>query len=349
MARQATELLREVAVMGIPSGFHATLPAGTPIIIQQRLGGAWTAMTPTGAPVTSELAAKLAGGEFVVAVEMDPPRGFSAAGMLAAAETMRDAGADVIDVADSPMARMRMSPWAACRLIEEGVGIETVLHFPTRGRNLLRLQGDLLAVHALGIRNVLVCFGDPVAIGDFPEAMDDYDVVPTGLMALITGSFNAGLDHSGASIGEPTSYVTGCVLSPGATDLEKETALLKKKIDCGAVFALSQPMFTPEPLTRLREVYEARFGELRLPILAGVLPLASSRHAEFLHNEVPGISIPESTRDRMRGAGEVAEAEGTRMAGELARELRGLAAGVYLMPQFNRYDIAAEVVEAAKS
>jgi len=306
-------------------------------------------VTPTGAPATSELAEKLAEGAFVVAVEMDPPRGFSAAGMLAAAETMRDAGADVIDVADSPMARMRMSPWAACRLIEEGTGIETVLHFPTRGRNLLRLQGDLLAVHALGIRNVLVCFGDPVAIGDFPEAMDDYDVVPTGLMALITKSFNAGRDHSGASIGEPTSYVAGCVLSPSAVDLQKETKLLKKKIDCGAAFALSQPMFTPKPLARLREVYESQFGELRLPILAGVLPLATSRHAEFLHNEVPGISIPGSIRDRMRKAGDRAEVEGTKMANDLAQELRAHAAGVYLMPQFNRYDIAAEVVEAARS
>lgn len=307
------------------------------------------AVTPTGAPATSELAAKLARHAFVVAVEMDPPRGFSAAGMIASAETMRDAGADVIDVADSPMARMRMSPWAACRLIEESVGIETVLHFPTRGRNLLRLQGDLLAVHALGIRNVLVCFGDPVAIGDFPEAMDDYDVVPTGLMALITRSFNMGRDHSGASIGEATSYVAGCVLSPSAADLRKEAKLLKKKIDCGAAFALSQPVFTPEPLTRLREAYESQFGELRLPILAGVLPLATSRHAEFLHNEVPGISIPDGIRDRMRKAGERAEAEGTRAASDLAQELREHAAGVYLMPQFSRYDIAAEVVEAARS
>jgi methionine synthase / methylenetetrahydrofolate reductase(NADPH) len=303
----------------------------------------------TATPPASEFATRLAAGDYVVAVEMDPPRGFSAAKMLAGAETMRDAGADVIDVADSPMARMRMSPWAACRLIQEHAGIETVLHFPTRGRNLLRLQGDLLAVHALGIRNVLVCFGDPVSIGDFPEAMDDYDVVPTGLMRLITQSFNRGMDHSGASIGEPTNYFTGCVVSPNAQDLDKEIRLLRKKVEAGAAFALSQPLFGPEPLLALREAWErTQDRELDIPILAGILPLANARHAAFLHNEVPGIRIPEGIQDRLERAGDGAEAEGCRMAGEVAASLRGAAAGVYLMPQFGRYDIAAEVCEAAK-
>ncbi len=295
------------------------------------------------------LGTKIDEGRFVVAVEMDPPRSHSAARMLAAAETMRDAGADVIDVADSPMARMRMSPWAACRLIQEGVGIETVLHFPTRGRNLLRLQGDLLAVHALGIRNVLVCFGDPVAIGDFPEATDDYDVVPTGLMSLITDSFNEGRDSSGASIGEPTNYLVGCVVSPNTADLDKECRLLKKKADSGAAFALSQAVFTPEPILRLRDAYEHHHGELTLPVFAGVLPLVTARHAEFLHNEVPGIVVPDDARARMAKAGERAEEEGLALARDLAQELREVAAGIYLMVPFERYDLAAEVVEAAKS
>ncbi|MEX0991341.1 MAG: methylenetetrahydrofolate reductase [Actinomycetota bacterium] len=292
---------------------------------------------------------RLAAGDYVIAVEMDPPKGFSAAKMLAGAQTLAEAGADVIDVADSPMARMRMSPWAACRIIQEA-GIETILHFPTRGRNLLRLQGDLLAVHALGIRNVFVCMGDPVTIGDYPGATDNVDVVPTALMRTITASFNEGSDRSGASIGEPTSFVVGCAVSPNAGDLEKEVQLLHKKIEAGCSFGLSQPMFTPEPLERLRDAYRERYEEdLMLPILAGVLPLVSSRHAEFLHNEVPGIVIPDDVRDRMGKAGDDGEAEGLALARDLVAQLRERAAGVYLMPPFERIDLAAEVVEAART
>ena len=152
------------------------------------------------------LAQKLASGKFVIAVEMDPPRGLATQKLLAGASLLAEAGADVIDVADSPMARMRMSPWAVCSLIQRKVGIETVLHFPTRGRNLLRVQGDLLAAHALDVRNVFVVMGDPTAIGDYPDAMDNYDLVPSGLIKLIKQGFNAGVDHAGTDIGQPTSF-----------------------------------------------------------------------------------------------------------------------------------------------
>ncbi len=308
------------------------------------------ATEPEASPeVPTDLEAKLAAGRFVVAVEMDPPRGFSTAGIIAGAETLAEAGADVIDVADSPMARMRMSPWAACRLIQERVGIETVLHFPTRGRNLLRLQGDLLAVHALGIRNVFVCLGDPVAIGDYPKGTDNVDVTATGLLALITGSFNEGRDRAGASIGEPTSFLVGCAVNPAAPDIDREAVLLRRKIDAGAAFALSQPVFDPETLDRFRQAYERRFGPLGMPVLAGVLPLMSGRHAEYLHNEVPGVVVPEDLRDRLRAAGEGGANEGLRLSIELVDRLRstGASAGVYVMPQFGRFDLAAEVVESA--
>ncbi|MEX0834317.1 MAG: bifunctional homocysteine S-methyltransferase/methylenetetrahydrofolate reductase [Actinomycetota bacterium] len=297
----------------------------------------------------TELGRKLNDGKFLVAVEMDPPRGFSAATMLAAAETMSQAGADVIDVADSPMARMRMSPWAACRLIQEEVGIETVLHFPTRGRNLLRLQGDLLAVHALGIRNVFVCMGDPVAIGDYPGATDNVDVAPTGLIRLIDQSFNRGEEQSGASIGEPTSFLVGCAVSISPPDLDKECRLLKKKIDSGAAFALSQPVYSIDSLELFRKEYESRYGKLELPILAGVLPVVTARHAEFLHNEVPGIAVPDDLRERMRKAGDRAEQVGMSTAAGLAAELRDHAAGIYLMPPFGRFDLAAELVERVRA
>ncbi|MBI3648760.1 MAG: bifunctional homocysteine S-methyltransferase/methylenetetrahydrofolate reductase [Actinobacteria bacterium] len=302
-----------------------------------------------GAPPT-ELQARISGGGFVVAVEMEPPRSYSTATLVAAAETLAQAGADVIDVADSPMAKMRMSAWAACRLIQERVGIEAVLHFPTRGRNLLRLQGDLLGAYALGIRNLFVCVGDPVTIGDFPQGSNNVDVTATGLLALITEEFNRGRDQGGASIGEPTSFFVGAAVAPAAEDLERECRLLKRKADAGAGFALSQPVYDPALLGRLRETYERVAGKpLTIPVLAGVLPLATARHAEFLHNEVPGIVIPASIRDRLAAAGEDAAREGVAMAVELVGSLRAAgAAGVYVMPQFGRYDLAAEVVEAAR-
>ena len=305
----------------------------------------------TLAPPT-KLEAKLATGHFVVTVEMEPPRSFNAARLVAAAETLRDAGADAIDVADSPMAKMRMSAWAACRLIHEQAEIETVLHFPTRGRNLLRLQGDLLGAHALGIRNLFVCVGDPVTIGDYPHGSNNVDVTATGLLSMVTHAFNAGVDRSGTSIGAPTSFFVGAAVAPSAPDLEREARLLARKAESGARFVLTQPFYSVDPLVALRETYEKVAGEpLTVPVIAGVLPLMTSRHAEFLHNEVPGIEIPEVARDRMRSAGdddERAWREGATMAVELITALReeGVA-GVYVMPQFGRYDRAAEVVEAA--
>ena len=165
-------------------------------------------------------------------------------------------------------------------------------------------------------------------VGDYPHGTDVVDVTATGLISLITDAFNQGQDQAGASIGEPTSFVVGCAVNPTAPDLERECLVLAKKIAGGAVFALSQPVFGSEPLRRLRDVYEAGHGELRLPLLAGVLPLMSARHAEFLHNEVPGVSIPEEIRERMRSAGDVAEKERLRIAVDLAAELRADAAGI---------------------
>jgi homocysteine S-methyltransferase len=296
----------------------------------------------------SGLGRKLAEGAFVVAVEMDPPRGAAAARLVAGAETLREAGADVINVADSPMARMRMSPWAACHLIQEEAGVETVLHFPTRGRNILRIQGDLLAAHALGIRNLFVVMGDPTSIGDHPEAADRADLTPSGLVSLIKGSLNAGVDRTGASIGDPTHFIVGCAVNVNAADLEREARVLHRKAQAGADFALSQAVFEPARLRRFVALYEDRYGELRLPILAGILPLVTRRHAEFLHNEVPGIDIPEEIRERMSGAGDKADREGLRIAAALIEELRERAAGAYLIPPFGRYDLAAELVETLR-
>ena len=298
----------------------------------------------------TELQAAFDRGDFVIAVEMEPPRSFDVGRVVAAAETLAAAGADVIDVADSPMAKMRMSAWAACRLIQERVDVETVLHFPTRGRNLLRLQGDLLGAAALGIRNLFVCVGDPVTIGDYPQGSNNVDVTATGLLALVTDGFNEGRDRAGSSIGEATSFFAGAAVAPNASDLERECRLLQKKVDAGARFLLSQPVYGLESISRLRATYEQVTGvPLDVPILAGILPLHTARHAEFLHNEVPGIVIPDAARERLRSAGDYAWREGLAMATELVAMLRADdVAGIYLMPQFGRFDLAAEVVESTR-
>ncbi len=294
----------------------------------------------------TRLSQKMAAGQFVIGVEMDPPRGFATHKLLAGAQLLAEAGADVINVADSPMARMRMSAWAVAHLIQREVGLEAVLHFPTRGRNLLRVQGDLLAAHALGVRNVLVVMGDPTAVGDYPDAMDNYDVVPSGLIELIKQRFNAGVDQAGAAIGQATSFWVGCAVNLCPPSLDKEVRVLHKKIMAGADFALTQPIYETAPVEAFVERYQALYGPLRLPLLAGVLPLYSDRHAAFLHNEVPGIIIPEATRQRMAAAGANGAAEGVRLAQDLLGKLRGLVQGAYLMPPFGRYDLAAEVLDS---
>ena len=296
----------------------------------------------------TRLAQKLASGKFVVSVEMDPPRGLSAHKLIAGASLLTEAGADVINIADSPMARMRMSPWAVCSIIQQEFGIETVLHFPTRGRNLLRVQGDLLAAHALGIRNVFVVMGDPTAIGDYPNAMDNYDLVPSGLIRLVKENFNAGVDHAGADIGQPTAFFVGCALNLTPQDPAVEIKNLRRKIQAGADFALTQPVYQPLEAAAFLKLYEDQYGPLEIPVLAGVLPLFGTRHAAFLDNEVPGIAISEEIHHRLREAGERAPQEGVRIALELIEQMRPWASGIYLMPAFNRYDLAAEVVEGCR-
>ncbi len=300
-----------------------------------------------GAAPPTRLAQKLAAGKFVVAVEMDPPHTISSHKLLAGASLLAEVGADVINVADSPMARMRMSPWAVCHLIQKEVGIETVLHFPTRGRNLLRVQGDLLAAHTLGIRNVFVVMGDPTAIGDYPEAMDNYDLAPSGLIQLIKEKLNAGRDHAGSDIGQPTTFFVGGALNLDPPELDREIKVLRRKLRSGVDFLLTQPVFQPERAQAFFDHYTAEFGPLPVPVLAGILPLNNLRHARFLHNEVPGIIICPEIFERLERADKDAAHEGVCIAAELMEQVRPWAAGVYIMPAFSRYDLAAEVAEAA--
>ncbi len=292
----------------------------------------------------SALANALHSGAFITTVEMEPPKSANTTELEANARMLRDAGATVLDISDIPMARMRMTGMAAALKVQQAAAIETVLHFPVRGRNLLRVQGDLLAAHALGVRNLFVTMGDPASIGDYPQAFDNHDIVPTGLVQLIKSGFNEGKDSAGTSIGDACHFVVGVAanLTPG--DLDKEARLLKKKIECGADFALTQPVFDAEHARRFLSRYAEMFGPLELPLLVGILPLSSVRHAVFLKNEVPGMMLPDTTVARMERAGDQAREEGLQMAGELLAELRPLVRGVYFIPAFRRYDNIARLI-----
>jgi homocysteine S-methyltransferase len=319
-----------------PSDGKRPLPA---ISRKRRAAKMVTADQPT------ELAQALLNKRFIVTVEMSPPRGIAAHRLLTGAKMLKDAGANFIDVADNPLARMRMGAWAAAHLVQKEIGLEAVLHFPTRGRNLLRVQGDLLAAHALGIRNLFVIMGDPTKIGDYPEAMDNYDIVPTGLINLIKNRLNSGVDQAGQRIDQPTSFVVGCAVSLEPQDQARELRLLRKKIKNGADFALSQPVFNPAKAKAFLAAYEAEFGEPTIPIVVGIQPLYNSGNAEFLHNEVPGIMIPDSYFERLRAAKDPQQ-EGVRISQEILESVQPFASGVYMVPAFGRYDLVADVLDA---
>jgi homocysteine S-methyltransferase len=296
-------------------------------------------------PEPTQLAHALADHTFVVTVEMEPPRSWDLGHVLKAAASLKRAGATVLNISDSPLARMRMSPWAMANLIQSRVGIETVLHFPTRGRNLLRVQGDLLAAHALGVRNLFIVMGDPTSIGDYPDASDSYDIVPTGLMHLVKQGLNQGRDQAGNSVGRPTNFLVGCALNLNPSDLKREIALLRRKIEAGADFALTMPFYDPQIVQRFLAAYGA---PLEIPVLAGILPLYNERHAAFLHHEVPGIEVPSEILARLEKAGDK-RAEGITITQELLWQIRGLVQGIYIMPPFRKYDVAAEVIRSVNA
>lgn len=281
------------------------------------------------------------GREFAVAVEIDPPKGLSKDKAIAGADLLRGAGVDAINVADSPMARVRMSALTLCMLIHQDVGIETIVHFTTRDRSLMGIQSELLGAHAAGVRSILALTGDPPTLGDYPGSTGVYDINSIGLIKLLS-NMNEGVDSAGASIGDKAHFLIGCAVDPTRTDLAFEAERLHEKIDAGAHFVMTQPIFDVEVWTRFLEYFGA---EIPVPLLVGILPLQSTRHAEFLHNEVPGITLTSRARARMREAGPNGRREGVAMAQELLHDLRPLAQGIYLMPSFGRYEVAAEVLE----
>jgi methionine synthase / methylenetetrahydrofolate reductase(NADPH) len=286
------------------------------------------------------LAQKL-GKEFVISVEVDPPKGLNPTKTLAGAKLLKDAGVEFINVADSPMARVRMSALTLCYLIQHEVGVETILHFTTRDRNLMGLQSDLIGAHAVGVRNIIALTGDPPSLGDYPDATPVYDVDSVGLVRIIK-KFNAGTDSAGSSIGQEASFTVAVAADPTRPDLEEEADRLSRKIGNGGDLVMTQPVFDFKTWTDFLQIYERKHGPIQIPVLLGVLPLQSTRHAEFLHNEVPGIRLTESARERMRLAGNQGRAEGIKLAQELILDARDSVHGIYIMPSFGRYEVAAE-------
>jgi methionine synthase / methylenetetrahydrofolate reductase(NADPH) len=286
----------------------------------------------------SPLKAKL-GNRFVVSVEMDPPKGANPAKLLKAAALLKEVGVDSVNIADSPMARVRMSAMAMGFLVKQQLGLETIIHFTTRDRNLMAIQSELIGAHAIGIRAILALTGDPPRLGDQPGTTAVFDVDSIGLIRIIR-RLNEGMDWRGNSIGDPTNFLVGCALNPNADDLELELDRFRQKLEAGVDFVMTQPVYDMETLLRVLERVEG----VEAPILLGVLPLQSSRHTEYLHNEVPGITVPDPIRERMRQAGERGMDEGVSIAREFLREARSYVQGAYLMPSFGRFEQCAEIL-----
>jgi homocysteine S-methyltransferase len=238
------------------------------------------------------------------------------------------------------MARVRMSCIALAVLIQRQTNLDTIIHFTTRDRNLMALQSELLGAHALGIRNILALTGDPPRMGNYPNATGVWDVDAIGLVQILR-QLNQGIDWAGNSIGRPAAFQIACAVNPIADDLELELDRFQRKIEAGADFAMTQPIYDVNQLVSFLE----RIGPVPIPIILGVMPLQSHKHTEFLHNELPGVTIPDDVRERMRRAGERGMAEGILQAQEFLAEAQRYVQGIYLMPSFGRYEMVAELVK----
>jgi methionine synthase I (cobalamin-dependent)/5,10-methylenetetrahydrofolate reductase len=297
--------------------------------------------TPIARETKSPLARKL-GKQFVVSVELDPPKGADPGRIIDRAQYCKENEVDAINVADGPRASARMSAQSLCVLLENKVGIDTILHYTCRDRNLLGIQSDLLGAIALGLRNILAITGDPPKLGDYPDATAVYDVDSIGLIRIMD-HLNNGCDLAGNLIGPALPIHIGCGADPSKPDVDKEMRRLEEKVRAGAEYIMTQPIYDPLTLERFLEMARP----LGKPILVGILPLYSHKNAEFLHNEVPGMRIPDAARERMRkaGSGDSAQAEGVAIARETLRAARDLAHGAYVMPPFNKVELAVRVLE----
>jgi homocysteine S-methyltransferase len=292
----------------------------------------------------SHWGAKLAAGELVTTIEIVPPKGTNPDAMVESVRSIKAAGVDAVNVPDGPRAQNRMGAIAVAVLLQQRVGIETVLHYCCRDRNLLGMHSDLLGCAALGLRNMLLITGDPPKMGPYPEATAVFDIDSIGLTNMVN-LMNHGLDLGGNPFGEPTAFTIGVGVNPGHLDLDYELRRLDWKVKAGAEYAITQPVFDVRQLERFLE----RIEEMRLPIVAGIWPLLSYRNAQFMNNEVPGVSVPDDVMERMRVASEKSKEHGLREGVAIAREtlerVRGQVAGVQVSAPLGRVDLALQVFE----
>ncbi len=316
----------------------AHVPMATSLPAEQRVE-----IQPVERARKSRFAAALVEGRLVTSVEITPPKGFDTSKVVAGARALKAAGVDAINIPDGPRASARMGAQALAVILEQQVGIETVLHYCCRDRNLLGMQSDLLGAAALGLKNLLIITGDPPKMGDYPDATAVFDVDSIGLTNMVT-RLNHGLDLGGTPFNPPTGFLVGVGANPGAIELENEISRFRYKVEAGAEFAITQPVFDVRQLLSFLK----RVEEFRIPIIAGIWPLSSLRNAEFMNNEVPGVHVADEIMERMRKADQIGKAreEGIAIARETVEEIRAQVQGIQVSAPFGRYQSALEVLEA---
>ena len=308
-----------------------------------------TELTPVDVTVVpaedrSKWSRKVARGEFVTSVEVLPPKGCDAQKTLESIALLKDAGVDAVNIPDGPRAQTRMSAQATAVLVEREIGIEAVLHYCCRDRNLLGMMSDLLGAAALGLHNLLIITGDPPKMGPYPDATAVFDIDAIGLTNMVN-KLNHGLDIGNNPIGRPTAFSIGVGVNPGAVNLEEEIRRFEWKVEAGAEYAITQPVFDTQQLRSFLE----KISHVRIPIIAGIWPLISFRNAEFLHNEVPGVNVTPEILERMRVASdkgkEEAREEGIKIARESLLEVRDVIAGVQVSAPFGNVKYALQVFD----
>ncbi len=295
----------------------------------------------------SALAQKIAAGNFVVSVEVPPPTGLDPGPTLQRIARLAKAGIDAVNIPDGPRATVRMSNQAMARAVldmcrlDTSMSIEPILHVCARDRNLLALQADLIGAHVQGVKNLVIITGDPPKVGDYPDATAVFDLDSVGLLGVARG-LNRGLDPAGKSMGSGTRFVLATGAEPAALDFDREIRRLFEKRDAGAELVMTQPVFDPDTLERFLNATKT----LGLPIMVGILPLASFKNAAFLHHNVPGMRIPQEVRDRMEKAADptAAQREGVAIAAEALRAVKARVQGAYFMPPFGRVELALDVL-----
>jgi len=279
------------------------------------------------------------GKKFMTTVELDIPRGLDLTSVLEGAQFCFERTIDAVNITDGARARLRMNSIAISEQIQQRVGIEAIFHLTARDRNLIALQSELLGGYSLGLRNVLCVTGDPTGIGDYPHAKSVFDVDSVGLIRAVS-AMNRGTDIMGNAIGTPTSLYIACAANPSASDYDAEIARVEKKVEAGANVIFTQAVYEMKTL----ETFMGRIGHLKIPVMLGILPLRSYKHADFLHNEVPGMRIPEQIRARLMSAGEGGTKLGVKISMEFLKEAKSFVAGVYMMPPFKKYHIIDELL-----